>query len=178
MAGIIEDLQGEEWMLVKELHNNYKISNYGRLSSINYNRTGNEKILKLSISKGYHRTAVSVNTVKKNISIHRLVAKYFIPNPNNLPEVNHKDGVPTNNYFENLEWCTKEYNKLHAIENNLFSHTGEEHHGATINNTQVIIIKQKIAEGKTTKQISKETHISQYVISHIRNNRTWTHIIL
>lgn len=92
----------------KDIDEYYAISNYGRVKSLRSN-----KILKLkedSKGKGYKYITLNYNGVKKGFQIHRLVAKAFIPNPNNLPCVNHKDENPSNNYVENLEWCSYSYN--------------------------------------------------------------------
>ena len=59
------------------------------------------------------------NDKKKSYQIHRLVAQAFIPNPENKPDINHKDGNPLNNKIDNLEWCTKSENIQHAIKNGL-----------------------------------------------------------
>jgi hypothetical protein len=65
---------------------------------------------------GYLRTSVYENGKHKNVSIHRLVAMAFVPNPENKPEVNHKDGDKTNNHADNLEWVTGVENKRHCRE--------------------------------------------------------------
>ena len=103
-----------------ETYDNYQVSNLGRLMSLNYRNTGRAELLKTSKDKcGYLRVGLFKNGKRKMFSVHRLVAETFIPNPNNLPEVNHKDenkennfvGTPDNNYKDgNLEWCTREYN--------------------------------------------------------------------
>jgi hypothetical protein len=72
------------------------------------NEGGYECIKITSCNRGYHFT------------LHRLVAKAFIPNPNNLPEVNHKDGNKENNHYSNLEWCTSKENKKHAKDSGLW----------------------------------------------------------
>lgn len=59
---------------------------------------------------GYRMVVLFRDGVGKSVSVHRLVAEAFIPNPDNLPEVNHKDENPANNRVENLEWCTRQYN--------------------------------------------------------------------
>jgi hypothetical protein len=61
----------------------------------------------------------------KNLKIHRLVAEAFIPNPDNLPQVNHKDGNKLNNSVDNLEWCTCQYNIQHSFANGLQTPSGE-----------------------------------------------------
>lgn len=69
------------------------------------------KKLKQHKRRQYLKVTLSVDNVKHQVQVHRLVAEAFIPNPNNLPEVNHKDENPLNNRFDNLEWCTSEYNR-------------------------------------------------------------------
>lgn len=80
-----------------------------------------EKFVKPRTSnRGYVRAAICFGQTKmKTYSVHRLVAIAFLENPNNLPEVNHKDGNKQNNHFSNLEWCTRLYNQRHAIANGL-----------------------------------------------------------
>lgn len=62
---------------------------------------------------------VQINNKQKQLAVHRLVAKAFISNPNNLPQINHIDGNKNNNRVSNLEWCNNSYNQLHAWRNNL-----------------------------------------------------------
>lgn len=94
----------------------YQVSNLGNVKSLNYHRTGQEKLLSLRISShGY----LLINLYKdgKYIchSVHRLVAEAFLPNTNNYPEVNHIDKNKLNNNVDNLEWCTRKYNQNHAL---------------------------------------------------------------
>lgn len=98
-------MKNEIWKKVKEFCE-YEVSNMGRV------RKG-EKILKAQKdSGGYMYVALRHNNDKPvNRSIHRLVAIAFIPNPDNLPQVNHKDETKTNNNLDNLEWCTAKYNR-------------------------------------------------------------------
>lgn len=104
----------EEWKDIVFVQNNtlydftgkYQISNLGRVRNI---RTG--RILKPNKNnRGYTQIGLPINKKPKQFLVHRLVATAFIPNPNNLPVVNHKDENPNNNRVENLEWCTEKYN--------------------------------------------------------------------
>lgn len=103
MEEIFKEIEGYEGL--------YQVSNYGRVKSLNYNRTGKEKILKsYSNTDGYLSVDLRKEGKRKSCKVHRLVAQAFIENPNNYEEVNHIDEDKTNNYITNLEWCTHFYN--------------------------------------------------------------------
>lgn len=85
----------------------YEVSNLGNIKSL---RSG--KLLKqASDNVGYKLVCLTKDGKSKGYGVHRLVALAFLPNPENLPEVNHKDETHDNNCVENLEWCTKSYNR-------------------------------------------------------------------
>ena len=71
-------------------------------------------------SLGYYMTSFRINKKKKYIRLHRLIAETFIPNPDVLPMINHKDGNKLNNSIENLEWCTNAYNTQEAYDMGLY----------------------------------------------------------
>lgn len=95
-----------------------EVSNEGRVRSL---LRGSPRVLKTQTdNKGYHRLRVTIEREKMSYKVHREVAKAFIPNPDNLPQVNHKDGNKSNNAVDNLEWITNIGNAHHAIENGLW----------------------------------------------------------
>lgn len=100
----------EEWKDISGYEGLYEVSNLGRVRR-------NGKILKPLKDSGYLRAHLSKNGIAKKVLIHRLVAFAFIPNPNNYPEINHKDEDKTNNTVENLEWCSREYNINYGTRN-------------------------------------------------------------
>lgn len=101
----------ENWKDISGYEGLYQISDKGNVKSLNYNHTGKERIMKLGRNHdGYLLVSLYKNGKQKYYRVHRLVAKTFILNSNNLPELNHKDEDKTNNCVENLEWCDRKYN--------------------------------------------------------------------
>lgn len=115
----------EEWKKIKDADERYEVSNTGKIRSINYKNSGLVKDLNpAKDKKGYLRTSILMKNGRyKTIKVHREVAKAFIPNPYDLPQVNHKDGNKENNNVENLEWITNIDNAHHAIEHGLFKNS-------------------------------------------------------
>ena len=109
----------EIWKDIEGYEGLYQVSNEGRVKSLQREivyKDGRKKVLEEKIlhnllsDLGYYHVMLSKNCVPKRYKVHRLVAKAFIANPNNLPVINHKDECKTNNFVENLEWCTQGYN--------------------------------------------------------------------
>lgn len=106
----------EIWKDIPNYEGIYKINNLGEIRRYSTYCIYDRRIpeyhnIKAHIDKnGYYRVLLSKNNKIKNYLVHRLVAQTFIPNPNNLPQVNHKDENKTNNNVNNLEWCTRSYN--------------------------------------------------------------------
>ena len=108
----------EEWKDIKGCEGRYQVSNEGRVKSIDRviitgrgARHYTEHLLSPAVNEdGYFRVFLSIGTNGKWYLIHRLVAEAFIDNPDNLPEINHKDENPANNKVDNIEWCDRNYN--------------------------------------------------------------------
>lgn len=107
----------EEWKDVIGYEGLYQVSNYGRvkhLAQVHKNRFGEctkqEHIVGYKSSNGYMYVVLHKNNKPHTVTIHSLVAKAFIPNPNGYACINHKDETHDNNNVDNLEWCDKEYN--------------------------------------------------------------------
>ena len=101
----------ELWKDIFGYEGKYMISNLRRIKSLDYRRSGKERILKQYKNKdGYLFVQLTKCGDCKNYRTHRLVAQAFIPNPENFSEVNHIDEDKTNNCIENLEWCDRLYN--------------------------------------------------------------------
>ena len=108
----------EEWKDIKDYEGKFQVSSYGNIRNINYYGTGIIKIVNQRPNEnGYMVVSLSKNKKTKPCKVHRLVAETFLPNPENLPEVNHKDENKTNNRVENLEWKTHRGNCNHGTRN-------------------------------------------------------------
>lgn len=109
------------WKDVPNYEGLYQVSNLGRVKS-NHNGKGHKpKVLTNIPRNGYVSVILCKNKSQKNVFVHRLVAKCFVPNPENKPCVNHIDGNKSNPCAYNLEWCTQKENISHAIKNGLFN---------------------------------------------------------
>lgn len=119
-----------EWKEIGGYNGKYLISNYGGVDSFKYK---NRRSLIGSIDKdGYLFVQLCLNGKVKAYKIHRLVGMYFIDNPNNLPEINHKYGDKKNNYYRDLEWSTRRDNILHSLQTGLKPKTTERQRLAVI----------------------------------------------
>ena len=126
----MENLSNEIWKDIEELNNMYQISNFGNIKGkarlINIRNNGQRLIHERIISpqdngNGYKQLSISIKRKRYIFYIHRLVAKYFIKNPDMLNVVNHKNHDRSDNHFTNLEWCDTKYNinySKHLMRNN------------------------------------------------------------
>ena len=105
-----------EWKDVKEFNGIIQVSNTGKVRSVGTKTHPSHEYVQTLSCWGYPRVHVHLSDINKNIAVHRLAAKAFIPNPENKPQVNHINGDKTDNRIENLEWCTASENSKHREE--------------------------------------------------------------
>lgn len=104
-----------EWRDIKGYEGVYSVSNYGDIKNL----ITDKKLKSYITPKGYLRLQLQYQGIPKNYLVHKLVAEHFIENPDNKPQVNHKDCNKQNNYVGNLEWVTNGENQIHAYETGL-----------------------------------------------------------
>ena len=151
----------------------YKVDENGNVFSVR-----NNKLLKrMMFPSGYEYVHLCNGKGKtKLFRVHRLVAETFIPNPNNLPEVNHKDGDKLNNNVKNLEWCTNLENMRHSVETGLRNIKGENNPSAKLTVKDVINIrKEYIPKSKEfgTVALARKYGVTNVMIGKIIRNECW-----
>ena len=164
----------ELWKEV-ELHGlQYKVSNYGKV-------IGKRGIVKQRInSDGYPTITVGKMENRTSMRVHRIVATLFIPNPNNLPEVNHLDCDRQNSRADNLEWTTHQDNVTHSqkLGNYKGRQVGEKNIRSRLTEEDVIDIRLMFDNGlMTQKELSEAYNIGWSTVHNIVFRFTWTHII-
>ena len=167
-----------KWKDIVGYENEYQINQFGEIRTLKDSpKLKKYDVLKPQISKrnGYVYQMLYKNGKEKLLRVHRLVAMAFLPNPNNLPQVNHKDGNKQNNSVDNLEWCEQSDNMKHAYKNGL-QIPSENQRKAIINTNK---LKQKkvcqIKDGEIINtfsgisEASRQTKISISCISRCCN---------
>ena len=169
MNEIWKDIEGYEGL--------YQISNFGRVKSLDRyvkSRWGNYRLLNGKLIKGYkNKNGYCLITlwnkqISKTYLLHRLVAETFLSNPDNLPQINHKDENKSNNQVENLEWCTAKYNSNYG--------THVERSTAPKRKTvyQYSIDGQFIREWSSSMEIQRQLSFSQAHITDCCNGKRKT----
>lgn len=174
----------EEWKHIPGYENKYAVSDLGRVKSLSRKKTNNgnhqevkEIIMKQYVNpKGYCTVCVYINANGKTKEIQLFVAKAFIPNLENKPQVNHIDGIKNNNKLNNLEWNTCKENINHAWRTGLRKkQLGEECSSVVLTEKDVLEIRA-IGSNLTQKEIAKIYRVSRSNIGLILNRLRWSHI--
>lgn len=174
----------EEWKDVPGHEGSYQVSNKGRVRSLdryvpacnNSERFSEGRILSQQVEgKGYYQVRLCLNGDKgKYFKVHRLVLMAFV-GVSDL-QCNHKDCDKSNNYLENLEWCTQSENMMHAYENGLItpSHVkGEDHGGSKLTESDVRRIRKLLDSDIPQKEIASLFGIKQQQVSKINTGKRW-----
>ncbi len=164
-----------------KINDGYEVSSLSRVRSIPRRvwfgintRFISSAIRKPTLVDGYQCISIYGKTTK----ISRLVAKAFIPNPQNKPQVNHINGIKNDDRIENLEWCTPQENGLHAFANGLSKpQCGSEHGRSKLTEVQVNVIRETFSLGMGTRQVIADYFkVHKVTIQDIINRKTWNHI--
>lgn len=167
-----KDIEGEEEIFRDVIGNEYRysVTNLGRIYSKN-----RQEFLATPVKKGYKQAHLTHEIGKHCYKlVHRLVAKHFVPNPNNYSEINHINNNKLDNRAKNLEWCTRSYNMKQSYQTGSNTRKGSNNSMATITENivkDIYIIRNKI--NITDKKVNEITGISVSVIYGIRTKRSW-----
>ena len=168
----------EKWVNIRGF-TDYQISNLGRVKSLPRRYRKQERILKHDINKGgYHRVPLCQNSKSKKFLVSRLVATHFIPNINNLPEVNHKNGNKGNNKVSNLEWKTSSGNMKHAFKHKLKIITKcEQCSWSKLTEIQVKDIRERWRiKAFNMRELAEYFNVHKTTIWEIIHRKIWRHI--
>ncbi len=134
-----------------------------------------KKYLKPRINpKGYYRVDLCKSGKRYTKFIARLIAQAFIPNPDNKPEVNHKNSIKSDNRIENLEWCTHSENIIHAYSVGFKNAKGSDNGRSKLNELQVRVIRK--CDDLLHRELAETFNMSIQHIGLIKRNGTWKHV--
>lgn len=158
-------MEQEIWKFIEGFEK-YQISSYGRVRSFKNNK---ESILKPGkVGSGYYKVGLYKNNISKQFLIHRLVANAFITNPENEPQVNHKNGLKTDNHVTNLEWVTAKENIHHGWKTGLMENARKSgKKNAIIANESR---KMPIFSSKLNMQFESVRYASRYIQKTYHSN--------
>lgn len=158
MTEIWKDIAGYEGL--------YQVSNLGRIRN-------NSFVLKPSTQLGYNYVGLWKDNKCKRFRVHRLVAQAFIPNPLNLPQINHKDEDKTNNCIDNLEWCTQKYNNSYGTKTKKQLQTYKEHNTSNAEKEVVMLSLggEIVNVYKSLSEASRQTGLSLGNLSEVCNKK-------
>ena len=152
----------------------YSVDTDGRIFSEKFGKV--RELKGIDNGGGYLQVELWKNGKSKRMQMHRLVAMAFLDNPENYAEVNHKNGIKTDNRLDNLEWCSRSMNQKHAFAIGLKSNKGSKNNASKITDEQAIEIFSRLDNGEQPIEITKDYPTSRNAITKMKTGRTWTHI--
>lgn len=156
----------EQWKDI--LGFDYQVSNHSR---IRHKKDG--FVLSYTSKKHYPAVTLIRGKDRNYRTIHRLVGEAWIPNPEGKPQINHLNGIKTDNRIENLEWVTVSENRRHALATGLSVHLVGFRTHCKLDETQVRTIKKCLSDGAQNRQLAKYFNIGETTISSIKIGRIW-----
>jgi NUMOD4 motif len=166
----------EIWKPIAGYEGIYEVSDQGRIKRVApADNSYPGKILAGGLDKdGYRILLLYKNGKRKTFKAHRLVAEHFVPNPNNLPQVNHQNAVKTDNSANNLEWCSCQHNISHAVSKGLWNAAkGANHGNSKLAEDQVIEIRCQLSRGVSCETLGQLFGVSPSTVHDIFKRRTW-----
>lgn len=140
----------------------YRISNMGALEQLRY---GQWVAKKVTVDNYSSTTLIDEDSGRHKVYIHRLVALAFLENPDNLPEVNHKNPDKQDNVWDNLEWCTPSGNMRHASDNDLLP--------TVLGRSDAALTKRLLDEGESVASIARRLSVPRYIVGNIKYGNSW-----
>ncbi len=188
MLTLFPSVLDEIWRDVPGSDGQYSVSSLGRLRTNYRHRAKRSDEVDIRTpsphpTKGYCFVTVTINGRRRHTGVHQLVALAFVPNPEGLVEVNHVNGIKTDNVPSNLEWTTRKGNLRHAWNTGLMANarqTGTKHHRAKMDEDMVRSIRAAVPDytnNEVKYRVAAEHGISICTVNDIVKRRSWRHVI-
>lgn len=162
-----------EWRAIGGQEGRYAVSDAGGVMSMDYKGSGLPGLLKAGSCRGYATVEIGHG---KRYTVHRLVAAAFLGARPAGMQINHKNGIKSDNRLENLEYCTQSENMKHAFATGLQSNQGERHSQAKLTEDKVMQIRKLLGLGFKQTEIAELMGVTQPAISLVKTGNRWTHV--
>lgn len=168
-------MQTENWLPVVGYEERYRVSDHGRVMSINYRNTGTQRLMKPGKDTyGYLQVCLQKGSKQVTKKVHAIVMEAFVGPRPPRHDINHRSGVKTENTLANLEYCTSSENRLHAYRLGAQPRMrGEAHPNSKLDEEQVRAIRKWLAAGQSQTSLAKVFNVHQTTISLIASGKRW-----
>ena len=176
----------EEWKAVQGFEGAYEVSSLGQVRSLDRLITSSDQrqwvqrgrllVIDYNHNGGYGTLQLCLHNRPKRYLVHRLVAIAFLPNPDNLPEVNHRSGIKTDNRKTNLEWALRQGNIDHAVSTGLIANKGSLNSQAKLDEATVRKMRRMRADGMSIREIAIATGATPRNVRNIVSYVSWKHL--